>query len=476
MTTGSAAHPRFPRALVVVAAAVVLVGLFTRWRLSTGAIGRLNADEAISGLMARALLNGDWSTFYWGQHYGGTAELLVLAPLLAVIGNAALWILPLLESLLVAALVFRIARRFLTHDRALLAAALTWSAPALWVWFSMRPMLFYQPAMIAGLLLIDLVHPARTSHRWMLIGLVAGIGWWTSPQVLFIALPACAALISIRPTRSQWMRLVAGSVIGAAPWLLVNLTTRLASLRAGPPASGTIAERLQQQLEIGWPMSLGLRTPFHESWVLAGGPVLALVVGGALAAAIVVTIRRYGWNAAIVLTPVAFVPLQMLAPTGSYVGSGRYYVFIIPSIAVAVVAALDRVSPFVVTAVASVLVALSVAGTEEIRDWRMEPTGVEMVAHRLADEGHRAVIADYWSAYLLAWYEPDLVVMPTYTERQPSWSAEVMAATKVANVVWTGDPNDAARLGDLLAADPPPSAVEQWGDWTVVVSASAGSP
>jgi hypothetical protein len=42
--------------------------------------------------------------------------------------------------------------------------------------------------------------------------------------------------------------------------------------------------------------------------------------------------------------------------------------------------------------------------------------------------------------------------------------------------VWTGDPNDAARLGDLLAADPPPSAVEQWGDWTIVVSAPAGSP
>ena len=340
----------------------------------------------------------------------------------------------------------------------------------------MRPMLFYQPAMIAGLLIIDLAHPARTSHRWMLIGLVAGIGWWTSPQVLFIALPACAALMSIRPTRQQWMRLMAGSIVGAAPWLFVNLTTRLASLREGPPASGTIAERLQQQVEIGWPMSLGLRTPFHESWIITGGPLIALAIGGALAAAIVVTMRRYGWNAAIVLTPVVFVPLQVLAPTGGYIGSGRYYVFIIPSIAVAIVAALNRVSPFFVAAVASVMVALSVVGTEEIRNWRMEPTGVETVAHRLADEGHRAVIADYWSAYLLAWYEPDLVVMPTYTERQPLWSAEVMEATTVTNVVWTGDPNDAARLGDLLAADPPPSTVEQWGDWTIVVSAQVGSP
>ena len=130
VTTGTDASERFPRVPIVVAAAVALVGLFTRWRLSTGAIGRLNADEAVSGLMARALLKGDWSTFFWGQHYGGTVELLVLAPLLAVIGNAALWILPALESLLVATLVFRIARRFLTRDRALLAAALTWSAPA----------------------------------------------------------------------------------------------------------------------------------------------------------------------------------------------------------------------------------------------------------------------------------------------------------------------------------------------------------
>jgi hypothetical protein len=393
-----------------------------------------------------------------------------------VIGTSALWVLPFLESLLVAMLVFRIARRFLASDRAALAAALTWSAPALWVWFSMRPMLFYQPALIAGLAIIDLAHPARTSHRWMLIGLVAGVGWWTSPQVLFIALPACAALISIRPSRQEWTRLIAGGVIGAAPWLLVNLTTRRGSFRAGPPATGSIFERLQRQVEIGWPMSFGLRTPFHESWIIAGGPLLGLAVGGALAASIVVTVRRFGWNAAIVLTPVVFVPLQMLAPTGSYVGSGRYYVFVIPAIAVAIVAALDRVSPFILVTIASVMVALSVAGTEEIRNWRMEPTGVESVAHRLADEGHRAVIADYWSAYLLAWYEPDLVVMPTYTDRQPLWSAEVMGATTVANVVWTGDPNDAARLGDLLAADPPPSAVEQWGDWTIVVSAPAGSP
>ena len=44
-------------------------------------------DEAIVGIMARAIDGGHFTAFYWGQHYGGLESYLVAASL--KIGGAA---------------------------------------------------------------------------------------------------------------------------------------------------------------------------------------------------------------------------------------------------------------------------------------------------------------------------------------------------------------------------------------------------
>ena len=54
----------------------IIFGSLSRWLFLIVEAGRIHADEAVSGLMARSLLDGDWSTFFWGQHYGGSVELL----------------------------------------------------------------------------------------------------------------------------------------------------------------------------------------------------------------------------------------------------------------------------------------------------------------------------------------------------------------------------------------------------------------
>lgn len=455
----------------VMSAVLISIGVFGRIIVLTGPVGRLNADEAVAGLMARSLLDGQWTPFYWGQHYGGTVELLVLAPAIALIGNAAMWVIPLIESVIIAALVYRLTADVRPGPDALLAAALSWSVTSVWIWFSTRPMLFYQPVIIAGLIVLVLSHPARQQRRWSLIGVVAGIGWWTSPQILFFAIPAAAVVLTYRPTRREWAHLVVGGVLGASPWLISNLGNGVASLRQGPPPSGSIADHVEQQLSTGWPMILGLRIPFDERWLtppLLAGVAMALLVAGAITA-----IVRFGWRqTGIITTIVSFAVLQAFAPTGSYVGSGRYYVFVIPAIAVIVVVATAGSSALhnsLRTGFVAVLAALTVIGIAETRDRRMEPTGVAEVAERLASEGHRYVIADYWSSYLLAWYEPSLIVSPTHTDRRPDWSQAVSEADQVVAVVWNGDPNDASRLTDLLDPSGPARTVEQWDDWTVVV-------
>ena len=46
-----------------------------------------NSDVAIVGLMARQILHGHFSAFYWGQTYGGVEPYLV-AVMFAVFGQS----------------------------------------------------------------------------------------------------------------------------------------------------------------------------------------------------------------------------------------------------------------------------------------------------------------------------------------------------------------------------------------------------
>ena len=55
-------------------------------RLPTGV---LDGDEAIVGLMARHMLHQhEFTTFYWGQNYGGSLTAVVMAGVFAVFGSS----------------------------------------------------------------------------------------------------------------------------------------------------------------------------------------------------------------------------------------------------------------------------------------------------------------------------------------------------------------------------------------------------
>ncbi|MGA1437795.1 MAG: hypothetical protein ACO35F_09975, partial [Ilumatobacteraceae bacterium] len=316
-------------------ATAAIVGVVNRWLFHTGSAGRIHADEAVAGLMARDLLSGDWSTFFWGQQYGGTAELIFLAPAVAIFGSSALAILPLVESIVLTGLVFAYCRNFLSQQDALLTASLVWAAPTLWQWFSLRPMLFYQPTLILGFVLLLLLHPRRSTKRWIVVGFVSGLGWWTSPQILFFAIPAFAVCGLSCTKLSNLVRTTAGFCVGAAPWIATNLATQLASIRSQPPRSGSFVDHFTTQLSTGWPMAFGLRLPFDEKWIFDFAPLLFTVFAVLFLTAALIAFRthRRAIAGALGVIPV-FIVLQALAPTGSHVGTGRYYIFVVPTIAI----------------------------------------------------------------------------------------------------------------------------------------------
>jgi hypothetical protein len=323
-------------------------------------------------------------------------------------------------------------------------------------------MLFYQPAIVCGLVAILLAEQLADGGgtdrarrwRWVALGVAAGVGWWTSAQVLFFVVPAVWWVVTRRAVRS-WRDAAlaaAGAVAGAAPWVAYNLVNAGRSLRELPEGEGTYVDHVRAQLERGWPMTFGLRRPFDERWIVDGGGVLlallAVVVVGAVAIAFV---RHPALRSPLAGVLLAFPVLHALAPTGSFVGNGRYYVFVVPALAYAVVAALGtlRRAHLATAAVVVVAGALTTATLLDLRDTQLGPDDPGDVVAALAERGIDHVYANYWIAYPLAWADDDLVVSPDQAERRPDWSAQVRDADDVAYVFWLPYGVDAARFDDL---------------------------
>jgi len=106
-------------AFPIAVAACLLFGLGARIRIFAGGLGEVNADEALVGLMALHLLDGEWSTFFWDQSYRGTIDVIRLAPVVARLGatRVALQVIPMLQSIVATILVWSVARRIRTGSR-----------------------------------------------------------------------------------------------------------------------------------------------------------------------------------------------------------------------------------------------------------------------------------------------------------------------------------------------------------------------
>ena len=93
--------------IVCLALFLVLVGLVFRLMMVRAPFGVINSDEAIAGLMARGIRDGHFTTFYWGQNYGGSFEVYILASLgLIIPEHLAFFFLPALESIFISFLIF----------------------------------------------------------------------------------------------------------------------------------------------------------------------------------------------------------------------------------------------------------------------------------------------------------------------------------------------------------------------------------
>jgi hypothetical protein len=309
--------------------------------------------------MALQALHGHTAAFFWGNQYGGTGEVEVVAALFWVFGASATTLAATSSVLTaVAALLVGASARRLQPGRPLLAVA---AAGAFWVWpeaavlNSTREFGFRELTMVAGLaaiLLVGRLLDTRARRDAAGLGFALGVGWWSSPEIGYFAIAAgVAVLLGLghprrRPPVAAWAVGAGTFALGALPWIWANARTGLASLHpASSPTyqASTYAGRLHLFAVDTLPMMLGLREPGDGRWVVGGaGPTLAVVaavvVVGASAAGLAFA-RRPGRevHAGCCAATLAFPLAYSTFPATSFWLDGHYAVFLTPLLVLSVV-------------------------------------------------------------------------------------------------------------------------------------------
>jgi 4-amino-4-deoxy-L-arabinose transferase-like glycosyltransferase len=414
-----------PLAALVVVGGLAGLGLRIWILLATRDV--LDGDEAVVGLMAKHILHGEFPAIYWGQVYGGNQEAFLTAPLVAAFGLSTTVIRVVTTAFWAAAtvLVWRIGLRCLDRQRAALAATLFWIWPACFVWQSTRPRGFYGSSLVLGLAVVLLALRLRdrdSGRDYLLLGLALGCGWWSSPQILILALPALAWLVWRRPAALRGLLYVLpATVVGALPWLLGNARHHWYSLsQAGiGQVSLAYAHHLHILGTTTLPMALGLRVPYSFDWLLGvlPGRVLYLVLLAGLAVAAWRTRRT---AAPLVLAALAFPVFYFISPFTWEQTDPRYLASLSPVIALLFGWWLRPLAQATVLLAAAL--AFSVAGVVHVEQHHLPvqraedadvPADVDPVIAVLAGDNVHHAFANYWVAWPVTFKTDERIVVAT---------------------------------------------------------------
>ena len=433
----------------------------------------VTSDSAVVGLMAQQVLHGHFSVFYWGEYYGG-GETYIVALLFAIAG-ASTWALettPMLMSVIAAGLTWRCAKRFVPDPAlAALAGALVWAGSETSVSTSTVEYGFRGLTLVAGLCLLlfslRIIDGDRGWPTFLALGLAAGVGWWASPEIVYLAVPAgiVLAVAIARDTRwALWLRRGAVAVIAAAvgglPWLWANVDSGFRSLNtrsfAVPPHNLDYTARLHDFFVYSLPILLDLRRSGQGRWLFGADASIAVLVVFlvAIVLALALCIARGGRYLALAVGVVAFPFLLAVSPGSWYWNDGRYADYAVPLLALVAAAGTDsarrllarrrepavrsrRTGRLVFAVATAALIAFGAADFSTLYTphqsylsaWRNPSGPAEQSVLALERAGVRYGYADYWVAYDIDFLSGGrLQISPVGTDlvRSPSLLAEVM--------------------------------------------------
>src|SRR5579859_147872 len=212
---------RLPWWLPILLSAVLWHGLI----LASGSVS-FHSDEAIVGLMARHINQGQpIPTFFYGQSYMGSFDPLLVSLTFRLFGESVLSIrlTQFALYLLFVATTMILARRLSGERSTAIIAGLfvALPSPLLSLYTTVSLGGYGETLVLANLLLlvgyeIATVCPASWT-RWLALGAIAGLGWWTNNLILVYALPV-GVFLWRSALRRQMIAGVVGFFIFSAPW------------------------------------------------------------------------------------------------------------------------------------------------------------------------------------------------------------------------------------------------------------------
>jgi Dolichyl-phosphate-mannose-protein mannosyltransferase len=447
------------------------------------AVARLDADEAVTGIMARRILEGDLFLYYAGQHYMGAGEQYLQAVSLALLPDSALTLrLPqLLLSVVTCGLVYVVGARVLrSHWLGLLAAGLYAVGPYFTVFFGVRAagaVAFGTLVGLAGIWFASAFGERHGRDPWLAggFGLACGLGFWLAWSSALLLLPAAVWIAG--SARGRLLQLypaaAAGFAVGALPvWVFATRYGYVPSPLEVPNPPTTIIERADTLVSAVLPMFVGLKLP-NASPLADWFPANLLFAAVVAVFAVAVYRRRSGLAAALTLKQqgrrpidlvlVAFLllPLVWLASEFAwYTGEPRHLMPLSPLLAIGVagcagagrrhartVGAILLLTTAGLTALALHQVSGAGGGGAVIAGERIHTGCLARVVGALEGDRVSGVYADYWVAYPLQF---------------------------VADERLSVAPFSSSRFGDLTAAverDPNPAYVAPVGGQARVLAA-----
>ena len=408
--------------LGLLVAASAGAGVVLRVWVHTSALGVPDSDEAVVGLMVRHAGHGDLSTFFWGQAYGGSQEVLATVPLFWTAGSSwvTLRLVPIALAAVGAIVVWRIGRRTIGEPAATVAGCLSWIWPPFVVYKLTHQWGFYASGVLYAALLILLAlrlvdRPSKA--RVGTFGFVVGLGLWQSAQLVPILLPVIAW--AVWRSRS-WLRhaWVAASlaVVGALPSIVWNVRHDWGSFMSPVEDTTTYFHRLRVFASPLLPMLLGIRTPFTQERLLPAAITFLVYAGVAVLFAYGAYRSRRSDMSLLYVVAAAFPIVYTLAPATFFSQEPKYLVVLSP-VLVLLVAQLAS-SYWRAVAVVMVGLALSVATLDRMQTYfetvpaqpPVAPRDLGPLVSTLDGLGLDRVYADFWLAYRLTFETDERIV------------------------------------------------------------------
>jgi 4-amino-4-deoxy-L-arabinose transferase-like glycosyltransferase len=285
--------------------ALLVVALGLRLSLLMRSSWLLEGDDALSTLMAFAILDGDRPIMLKNQTYAAAWEPYAMAASYVLFGVSRVTAkLPaLLGSLALIGTTWLLAREAAGRTAAWFAAALMALPPVYVLALSLKPWAPYTEVILLGCLTLTCAlrlawpRPFQRDGRWAFAcGLFGGLALWMHPLAVWYL--ATAALVLVARVRgARWLAVIgaglAGFAVGGLPIWIFNVQTGGATFRfVVGGTQGQTADRLAV-LGAWWdndlPRGAGLWHPWGASPWLAGAIMAAAV---ALAAAGALLARR----------------------------------------------------------------------------------------------------------------------------------------------------------------------------------------